>query len=81
MSDRNRAPYAASLVMAALQSLEKIDHTTPRWQFVARSTLAAALALATAFALQVEAPFSAASTVLLVTNPNQGAEQEQRRRC
>lgn len=50
-----------------------IDLTTPQWQFAARSVLAAGLALATAFALQVEAPFSAASTVLLVTNPNQGA--------
>jgi uncharacterized membrane protein YccC len=73
MSDRKRSPHVAPLVMAALQSLGKIDLTTPRSQFVARSTLAAGLALATAFALQVEAPFSAASTVLLVTNPNQGA--------
>lgn len=31
------------------------------------------MALGIAFALRVEAPFSAASTVLLVTNPNQGA--------
>lgn len=55
------------------RSVAAIDLTTPQWQFVARSVLAAGLALATAFALQVEAPFSAASTVLLVTNPNQGA--------
>lgn len=50
-----------------------VDLTAPQWRFVGRSALAAALALAVAFGLHLETPYSAASTVLLVTNPNQGA--------
>ncbi|TCP33707.1 FUSC family protein [Sphingomonas sp. BK235] len=67
------ARRAASLSAILWRRIAAIDPATPQWQFVARSVLAAGLALAAGFALQVEAPFSAASTVLLVTNPNQGA--------
>ncbi|WP_201790024.1 FUSC family protein, partial [Cronobacter sakazakii] len=49
------------------------DLTTPRSAYVARSTAAALLALAVAYLLELDTPFSAASTVLLVINPVQGA--------
>ncbi|MCP1633374.1 FUSC family protein [Kerstersia gyiorum] len=46
---------------------------TPRNGYILRSTLAAALALVVAYLLDLEMPYSAASTVLLVINPVQGA--------
>ena len=68
----SQTAYARTLA-PLWRNLAALDISTPRWQFIARSALATGLALGIAFALQVEAPFSAASTVLLVTNPNQGA--------
>src|SRR5476649_728983 len=53
--------------------LARIDLTTPRATYVIRSTLAAWLALVVAYLLELQAPYSAASTVLLVINPIQGA--------
>ena len=53
--------------------LSRLDLTTPRSAYVARSTAAALLALAVAYLLELDTPFSAASTVLLVINPVQGA--------
>ncbi|WP_413739718.1 FUSC family protein [Sodalis sp. RH14] len=53
--------------------LARIDLTTPRATYVMRSTLAAWLALIVAYLLELQAPYSAASTVLLVINPIQGA--------
>jgi len=53
--------------------LARIDLTTPRATYVMRSTLAAWLALVVAYLLELQAPYSAASTVLLVINPIQGA--------
>lgn len=49
------------------------DLTSPQWRFVARSTLAAVLALVVAFELSLETPYSAATTVLLVASSTQGA--------
>lgn len=56
-----------------LSLLLRIDMFTPQWGYIFRSALAAALALGIGFACQVETPYSAASTVLLVANANQGA--------
>ncbi|WP_226382922.1 FUSC family protein [Burkholderia mayonis] len=53
--------------------LARIDLFTPRSAYLARSTVAAALALGVAYRLELETPYSAASTVLLVINPVQGA--------
>jgi len=50
-----------------------IDLFTPQWAYVGRSVLAAALALGLAYVLQLETPYSAASTVLLIANANHGA--------
>ena len=50
-----------------------IDLSTDNNLYIMRSVLAAALALIVAYWLEVEMPFSAASTVLLVINPMQGA--------
>lgn len=63
-------PGAASRAWTLLQ---RLDIATPRAAYVARSLLAAALALGVAYLLELESPYSAASTVLLVINPNQGA--------
>lgn len=57
----------------ALALLSRLDVATPRSAYVARSTAAALLALAVAYLLELDTPFSAASTVLLVINPVQGA--------
>ncbi|SIS69328.1 FUSC family protein [Insolitispirillum peregrinum] len=53
--------------------LSYLDLTTPRMTHVVRSILAAWLALAVAYALDLHAPYSAASSVLLVISPVQGA--------
>ncbi|NTH16761.1 FUSC family protein [Agrobacterium rhizogenes] len=50
----------------------RIDIFTPSWIFVLRTMLAAALALFLAYWLQLESPYSAVSTVLLVANANHG---------
>ncbi|MGS0894293.1 FUSC family protein [Burkholderia stagnalis] len=65
------APGRLSRAAAAL--LARIDIFTPRGAYVARSVVAAALALGVAYLLELETPYSAASTVLLVINPVQGA--------
>ncbi|MCI1838427.1 MAG: FUSC family protein [Achromobacter ruhlandii] len=57
----------------ALALLARLDLITPRSAYIARSTAAALLALGVAYLLELEMPFSAASTVLLVINPVQGA--------
>lgn len=57
----------------ALALLARLDLITPRGAYIARSTAAALLALGVAYLLELEMPFSAASTVLLVINPVQGA--------
>lgn len=49
------------------------DITSPRTTYVLRAVLAANLALVTAYWLELDMPYSAASTVLLVLNPVQGA--------
>ncbi|WP_455732668.1 FUSC family protein [Burkholderia stabilis] len=61
------------LSRAATALLARIDIFTPRGAYVARSVIAAALALGVAYLLELETPYSAASTVLLVINPVQGA--------
>jgi uncharacterized membrane protein YccC len=50
----------------------RIDMFTPSWIFVLRTMLAAAAALFLAYWLQLESPYSAVSTVLLVANANHG---------
>lgn len=53
--------------------LPYLDLTTPRATYVMRSILAAWLALVVAYLLDLHAPYSAASSVLLVISPVQGA--------
>ncbi len=53
--------------------LSYLDLTTPRATYVMRSILAAWLALVVAYLLDLHAPYSAASSVLLVISPVQGA--------
>ncbi|MBR0346100.1 MAG: FUSC family protein, partial [Rudaea sp.] len=53
--------------------LARVDLAAPGARYVLRSILAAWLALTVAYLLQLETPYSAASTVLLVINPVQGA--------
>ncbi len=53
--------------------LPYLDLTTPRATYVMRSILAAWLALVVAYLLDLRAPYSAASSVLLVISPVQGA--------
>lgn len=53
--------------------LPSLDLTGPRATYVMRSILAAWLALAVAYLLDLHAPYSAASSVLLVISPVQGA--------
>jgi len=54
------------------RGLPYLDLTTPRAAYVMRSILAACLALAAAYLLDLHAPYAAASSVLLVINPVQG---------
>ena len=68
-----RALRNSALVRNARDRLLAIDILTPRAGYVLRSTVAATLALGIAFGLQLETPYSAASTVLLVANANHGA--------
>ena len=56
-----------------LRGLPYLDLTTPRATYVMRSILAAGMALVVAYMLDLRAPYSAASSVLLVINPVQGA--------
>lgn len=56
-----------------LTALARFDPATPRGAYIARSIAAAALALGVAYLLELETPYSAASTVLLVIHPVQGA--------
>lgn len=56
-----------------LALLRRCDLTTPRATYVMRALLAANLALIIAYWLELDMPYSAASTVLLVLNPVQGA--------
>ena len=55
------------------RGLTFLDLTTPRATYVMRSILAACLALVAAYLLDLHAPYAAASSVLLVINPVQGA--------
>lgn len=55
------------------RGLSYLDLTTPRATYIMRSILAAWLALVVAYLLDLHAPYSAASSVLLVISPVQGA--------
>ncbi|NIF22215.1 FUSC family protein [Candidatus Pantoea multigeneris] len=61
------------LSLRLVRRLSALDITTAHSTYLFRSLLAAWLALVTAYQLQLESPWSAASTVLLVINPIQGA--------
>lgn len=54
-------------------ALSGADLFTPQWAYVARCVAAATLAYGAAYALQLDKPYSAASTVMLVANLNHGA--------
>ncbi|MBB3344578.1 FUSC family protein [Luteimonas sp. RC10] len=58
---------------ALASGLSALDLTTPRATYVMRSLLAAGLALVVAYWLDLHAPYAAASSVLLVIHPVQGA--------
>ncbi|WP_240430418.1 FUSC family protein [Serratia marcescens] len=55
------------------RGLARLDLTTPCATYVLRSILAAWLALTMAYLIELDMPYSAASTVLLVIHPVQGA--------
>ena len=63
----------ANALGLATRQLKVFDLLTPRWAYVFRSVTAAALAYWVAYTLQMDKPYSAASTVMLVANMNQGA--------
>lgn len=67
------AATAAALPQRIAAQLARLDIASPRAAYVLRSTVAAWLALSVAYLLKLETPYSAASTVLLVINPIQGA--------
>ena len=69
---RPQSPAWPGAASRAWTLLQRLDIATPRAAY-ARSLLAAALALGVAYLLELESPYSAASTVLLVINLNQGA--------
>lgn len=77
MSSASPSPQSASGLKAFLVrmglALSSVDITSPRAGYILRSILAAWLALSVAYLLDLHAPFSAASSVLLVINPVQGA--------
>ncbi|MFC4965345.1 FUSC family protein [Alcaligenes sp. GCM10023179] len=77
MSSASPSPQSASGLKAFLGrmglALSSVDITSPRAGYILRSILAAWLALSVAYLLDLHAPFSAASSVLLVINPVQGA--------
>lgn len=66
-------PSLLALWTGVVRGLRCLDLTTPRATYVMRSILAAWLALVLAFLLDLHAPYAAASSVLLVINPVQGA--------
>ncbi|MGG4604079.1 FUSC family protein [Paenalcaligenes sp. Me131] len=63
----------AKFITAFFGVLNGVSFTSPRATYILRSILAASLALVVAYWLDLEMPYSAASTVLLVINPIQGA--------
>lgn len=63
----------SSIVLPFTRRLQQFDLTTPRASYVMRSLLAANLALVIAYWLELDMSYSAATTVLLVLNPVQGA--------
>lgn len=65
------APVPLAIRLRGL--LMYLDITTPRATYVMRSLMAAWLALTVAYLLELQAPYSAASSVLLVINPIHGA--------
>ncbi|MEW6644806.1 MAG: FUSC family protein [Pseudomonadota bacterium] len=65
--------WGARLVAGIAQRGRAIDLFTPQWAYVGRSVVAAALALGLAYLLELETPYSAASTVLLIANASHGA--------
>ncbi|MGC4075883.1 MAG: FUSC family protein [Rubrivivax sp.] len=77
MHSTNVPPALSSLVFRCRKRLERglpyLDLTTPQATYVMRSILAACLALVAAYLLDLHAPYAAASSVLLVINPVQGA--------
>lgn len=66
-------PHLSLLRGWFIRGLPYLDLTTPRATYVMRSILAAGMALVVAYMLDLRAPYSAASSVLLVINPVQGA--------
>ncbi len=72
-SAAERHARLASWAGRVLTAVSQADFTTTRAAYLIRSIAAAALALGVAYLLELESPYSAASTVLLVINPVQGA--------
>ncbi|MBN5310711.1 FUSC family protein [Serratia marcescens] len=67
------APHLRQTRAPFINLLSHLDFITPRCAYIVRSIAAAGLALAVAYQLELDMPYSAASTVLLVINPTQGA--------
>lgn len=72
-ADSGVSPAISRLRAGLARGLCCLDLTTPRATYVMRSILAACLALSVAYLLELHAPYAAASSVLLVINPVQGA--------
>lgn len=64
--------WARYVRAASLRVVPAFDVFQPRWFYVLRVTLAATLALGLAYLLQLETPYSAATTVFLSASPVQG---------
>ena len=73
MPSGTRIPTRTRLAAGLARGLALLNLSSPRATYILRSILAAWLALTVAYLLELEMPYSAASTVLLVINPVQGA--------
>lgn len=65
--------HGRAIIAQWLSHFASLDFTSSRALYIYRCLLAAAFALVCAYQLELEMPYSAASTVLLVINPTQGA--------
>ena len=66
------SPPKLKAILTALRSGSSYISFPPSWLYAGRAVLAALLALYLAFALELDSPFSAAATVLIVSHPVHG---------
>lgn len=66
------SPFLMTTAKRMSAYIFKMDMFTTRWAYIGRVVLAATIALGMAYGLQLETPYSAATTVFLVAHPIQG---------